>query len=256
MTVFRTAVAGLALPAAALSVAPAQAQQSGWYVGLDGGWSSLGSLKFSADGTPFTAKLNQGFVVGGSAGYEFPNGLRVEGELAYRRHSFESLSFPTVATLPGGGGFGSGITLVNCCGSVSTLALPGGSGDPTVSLDGHIDSLAFMANVLWDILPNQSWTPYIGGGLGPARLSMNASAGSGSPLVGTLADTSDWQFAYQGIAGVKYSFSANWAVDLDYRYFATTDPTFKDVAGNSFKPQYHTHNVILGITYRFPVPGL
>jgi opacity protein-like surface antigen len=132
------------------------------------------------------------------------------------------------------------------------MALPS---DPTVSLDGHIDSVAFMGNVLWDILPNQSWTPYIGGGIGPARLSMNASVGPGSPFVGTLADTSDWQFAYQGIAGVKYSFSANWSVDLDYRYFATTDPHFKDVAGNSFKPQYHTHNVLMGITYRFPVPG-
>jgi hypothetical protein len=152
MAVFRKAVAGLILPAAALSVAPAQAQQSGWYVGLDGGWSNLESLKFNADGTPFTAKLKQGFVVGGSVGYELPIGLRVEGEVAYRRHNFESLSFPTVATLPGGGGFGSGFTLVTGSGIASALGLPGGSGDPTVSLDGHIDSLAFMANVVWDIL--------------------------------------------------------------------------------------------------------
>src|SRR5260370_27435865 len=68
----------------------------------------------------------------------------------------------------------------------------------------------------------------------------------------------DWQFGYQAIAGVRYNISPNLALDLDYRYLATTDATFR-VPGTTirYKSGYDTPNLMASLVYRFrppPVP--
>src|SRR5262249_26722124 len=71
----------------------------------------------------------------------------------------------------------------------------------------------------------------------------------------------NWQFAYQGIAGVKWQVVPAVSVSLDYRYFATTDfnfsahgQAFSGTALSSVKGEYHSHNVMLGIAFHFLPP--
>ena len=70
----------------------------------------------------------------------------------------------------------------------------------------------------------------------------------------TIASSSDWQFGYQGIAGIRYNINPALAFDLDYRYLATTDPTFKAIGGVKYKSEYSTHNVVASLSVRFGAP--
>ena len=93
-----------------------------------------------------------------------------------------------------------------------------------------------MANVLYDFAPGATITPYVGAGAGVAFVDPSISPGC------TMCST---QFAYQGIVGLGYNVAPGWRVDLDGRYYGTTNPG-----------QYTNNNfsVMLGLTYKFGQP--
>ncbi|MGE5203281.1 MAG: outer membrane protein, partial [Acidobacteriota bacterium] len=172
-----------------VSAAHAQSQTPGWYVGPEAGWSHLQDLKGTADTNyeeytgshPITIHPSEGFAAGVTVGYSgvyLPN-LRAEGEIVYRSHGLSSASTPAVMILEAAPLFISG------------------------PLTGSIDSLALMGNVYYDFMPESRWTPYLGAGIGAARLTVGDAA-STTPLPPGRFNATDWQFAYQGIAGVKY----------------------------------------------------
>ena len=72
-----------------------------------------------------------------------------------------------------------------------------------------------MANMLYDFCLGWPIMPYIGAGAGVAFV--NAAA-----LGGSMSST---QFAYQGILGVGYNIDANLRINLEGRYYGTTNPT-------------------------------
>ncbi len=84
-------------------------------------------------------------------------------------------------------------------------------------------------------------------GSGAARISLDKLTVGGHPL----ADDEDTAFAYQFLAGVAYQMSPQLYLDLDYRYFATLRPEFKDATGTEFKSEYVTHNVTFGVRLDF-----
>ena len=43
---------------------------------------------------------------------------------------------------------------------------------------------------------------------------------------GTFLKGNTWDFGYQAIAGIRYDINPLLAFDVDYRYLATTEPTF------------------------------
>ena len=85
---------------------------------------------------------------------------------------------------------------------------------------------------------------------------------------GTFLKGSGWQFGYQAIGGIRYEFSPTVAFDLDYRYLATTDPTFNTVrrpfpngnrgtnccSGSQYTTGYNTHNIVASVTMKFGAP--
>lgn len=161
--------------------------------------------------------LKNGFGVLGFAGYDF-GALRLEGELDYRE-AYARL----VTTVAGIGG------------------APGGT----------LKSGALMLNAIYNIFPSSRFTPYLGLCAGGARLSAdNLSASSA-----VVANGTQTKAAYQGITGIRYALSPKVALALDYRYFATLDPTFAGAGGTSFKAQYHTHNALLSVIFHFGPPS-
>jgi len=232
-------LAGIAFGA----VSGAHAQQTqGWYLGPEGGWTHENQFDTGIPCTVFRSarfcsgvldvnnldtfrlKMREGFGVGLAAGYQglwWP-GLRVEEEVVVRHNSISSITDTTGPAFPAGSTFSG----------------------------GSVTSLGIMTNAIYDFMPDSQWTPYLGIGVGAGRVSVE----NASPLA---ISGSDWQFAYQGIADVKLAINAKWSATLDYRYFATTDPTISThIFGTpvSAKGEYHTHNVFLGIAYHLGAP--
>ena len=114
-----------------------------------------------------------------------------------------------------------------------TVAFPSGF----ANVRGRINQVAVMANLLYDFLPGAMITPYIGAGAGVAFVDPSLSAGC------TMCST---QFAYQGILGLGWNVDQNFRINLDGRYYATTNPG-----------SYTNNNlgVMLGVTFKFGQPA-
>ena len=209
----------LALAVAALGMSGvAQADDyKGWYLGARAGATWLDDTSSSIAGVINKVEYDRGPALSGSVGYDFGQ-FRLEGEIAYRKNDVDKYTR-------------------------SGTALGGAAGD--------VSSLAFMVNALYDIDTGTALTPYIGGGLGIARVSANGVTATG---LGFTNSDDDNKFAYQGIVGLSYQLNEAVALTADYRYFATENPKFRLSNGTSASGEYKTHNVFVGLTLRFPEP--
>ncbi len=212
------AVGACIVVGAAMFVGSAQAQT--FYLGGEGGWTSLEDQTNRTKGLPtIRTQYDSGYAVGARAGYEM-GPWRFEEEYTYRNNGLSSVRM-------------------------------GGANLPAAS--GSRESHAFMSNVLYDI--NLGWpvTPHIGAGIGAVDVIDRAHVGGG---IGKLFHDDDWEFGYQAIGGVRYNINPNVALDLDYRYLATTDPTFRRAALPHVKytTGYATHTLMASLVYRFGPP--
>jgi opacity protein-like surface antigen len=185
----------------------------GPYVSGQVGATSVLDADNTAFGDTIETSYDLGFNVGAAGGYDFGL-LRVEGEITYRQNDVDELGVPGTGSVGG---------------------------------DGDISAFSLMANGFWDIETGSPVTPYLGAGIGVALVSMNDVGALGL----TLADDDDTVFAYQFAAGVAFDLNPSMALDLGYRFFATTDPEFTDPDGVKFDSEYMSHNLSLGLRYTF-----
>src|SRR6516164_355890 len=250
-----------------------------WYIGPEGGWTSLTSNSGHVSGATFTGPTGGGFTTpGANVTPNFDSGFnvgarggiqwgpwRLEEEYSYRRNSLSS------ATL---NNFG--------------FTTSGSHGQ------GQTTSNSIMTNTIFDF-GTWAWnwwvpiTPHIGAGIGAVEVIESASRNQftlanpigppinpSSPLSvapqtfgGTLINGSGWRFGYQAIAGLRFEFSPAVAFDLDYRYLGTTDQTLTNTArfpfpngsggtnccvGTHFTSRYHSNNLLASITMKFGAP--
>ena len=76
------------------------------------------------------------------------------------------------------------------------------------------DDIGVLANILYDFNAGGTIVPYIGAGAGIAFVRTSA--------LNTYNDTT--QFAYQAIVGVGYNIDPMFRVNVDARYYGTTNP--------------------------------
>src|SRR5471032_592059 len=100
-----------------------------------------------------------------------------------------------------------------------------------------INQVAAMVNLLYDFTPGSTITPYVGAGAGLAFVDGD----------GSLSST---QFAYQGIVGLGWNVDTNFRVNLDGRYYGTSNPT---VAGTTWTN--NNFSVMLGLELKFGPPS-
>lgn len=112
----------------------------------------------------------------------------------------------------------------------------GTAATPFGNAAGQVNQLSTMVNGLYDFLPGSIITPYAGAGVGLAF----ASPGLLGPS--SLGETA---FAYQGIVGVGYNATSLLRVNLDARYYGTSNPG--TYANNDI-------SVMLGVTYKLGSP--
>ena len=218
----------------------------GPYVAVGGGVNILNDADVTAQYanplfTPLDAKssTDTGYKVKGAVGWAFANDFRVEGELSYRKHNLDEMNVRSPGAFvlnaydararannqPEGrdaylAAAGANPTLKNQL-EQGTIQ---GSPHP---LTGDFQALTFKANAFYDIDLGFAWKPYVGGGIGVTKISVEAKSGTtGAKLV----DDNETVFSYQVGAGVGYEFplteDRSITVSLDYRYFDAGTPTF------------------------------
>jgi OOP family OmpA-OmpF porin len=131
-----------------------------------------------------------------------------------------------------------------------------------------------MANVIYDFMPNSSWRPFIGAGLGTAWVhnkvfgQLSSVPPGAASFQNTSFDDVDQALAWQGILGVAWDFAPNWSLDLTGRYLQTDDLQWGSVTTNAggpgqfgavtdvgtFEGKYKDTSVTLGIRYTFGSP--
>ena len=146
-------------------------------------------------------------------GYAWQNGFRTEGEISHRYNDF---------------------------------------GENEGLADGNVHAWAAMLNGYYDFNRGGSVQPYIGLGVGGARLNVSAVGGFGS-----FADE-DTVLAYQGMVGVAFDLTEQLALDIGYRYFVADDLELDGLGPNltaaTFDAEYEHQAVTLGLRYQFAAP--
>jgi OOP family OmpA-OmpF porin len=203
----------------------------GLYLRGEGGWSHLNNEKGQgATGLNFSSKEESGYIAGGAAGWKFEQ-LRVELGLDFSGYDASAIH------INNDGGLGA---------RLHTASLSGASASPS----GSVHMIDGMVNGYWDLRTGTPFVPYIGLGVGAARASIDSFSVAGKPL----SNSSDIVFAYQPMVGVRYHFTDAIALGVEYRYFATVEPTFKDASGIPFHGRIESHNVLANLSYFFGAP--
>jgi len=109
-------------------------------------------------------------------------------------------------------------------------------GFPGRAVSNQVGQLGILANLLYDFAPGSTITPYVGAGAGIAFVDGDSSLGS-------------TQFAYQGIIGLGWNVDTNFRINLDGRYYGTTNPS---VGGSTWSN--NNFSVMLGLQIKFGAP--
>ncbi|MBM3539422.1 MAG: OmpA family protein [Alphaproteobacteria bacterium] len=190
------------------------------------------------------AQQTNGWYIGGGIGANWLRDSDVTGGVVNSKAEFER-GWAGVAAL--GYGLGNGFRLEGELGyrnnDVDKVSGASGGGD--------VSQWSLMGNALYDFQTGTAFTPYVGIGLGGVRVDVD----NGRTFTGgrTINDD-DTVFAYQGILGVAYSLAPQWKLDLNYRYFASLDPTFKTNDGIKVDGENRNHTVLLALRYEFGAP--
>lgn len=206
-------IPGLSLVGAAAALALpclAHAESAGPYFSVNTGFHLLQDADLGGGGIANSVEFDPGWLVGGAAGYAFGNGLRTEVDIAYANAD--------VGSITGAGGSGS---------------------------TGDVSAMSAMANLFYDFETGTPVVPYVGGGLGFARIAFDGVSRVGNSRI----DDQDNVFAYQGIAGAGYRLNGALALFADYRYVATNEPSFQTDAGREVDGEYADHRFTLGLRW-------
>ncbi|MBC7769208.1 MAG: porin family protein [Phycisphaerales bacterium] len=187
----------------ALSVSGPAAADTGWYAALDVGRHWPGEMTMNPVGDDIDIGLEGDWSAFVRAGRGLGDNWRVEAELAQRP------------------------------GDYSTTYLKFDHGDfIEVEESGNLDALSIMGNVIYDIAPESSVSPFVGLGVGAVMFEEDYEENNA--------------FAWQGLAGVSWRLTARISADFTYRYFAAElDSTLGN--GQVYEDQAFT----VGARYRF-----
>ena len=188
------------------------ASGDGFYATAKGGLSVLRGSALDGTGLNFTVENDSGWAGMLGFGYRYPSGLRGELELGYRQGDVDSIA--------------------------------------GVNASGRSELLSVMANALFDIDIDAPVTPFVGLGLGAARIDAEGF----SPVGASRVDDSDTAFAFQIMGGLAYRLSERVSVTLGYRYFLMPDVDYAADSGTRFDTSYRSHDLLVGLRFSFGSP--
>ena len=167
--------------------------------------------------------------VGGGIGYELNSWLRFDVTAEYRAK-----------------------TQVNARGIYDPVTFQGDA------YQGYLKSWVFLANAFVDLGTWNCFTPFVGFGIGAARVTLAnfTDTGIGTTGVGFGRDSSKWNFAWALHAGVAYEITKNFKIELAYRYLNygsvtdTVDCVVSCGPPDSYKlSNLYSHDLMLGLRW-------
>ena len=196
---------------------PSMAWAEDFYAAVRGGPNYTSDTKAGIPGGEDVLEFKTGFTGGIGVGRSFPFGLRIEGELGFVYDRVKN--------------------------------------DGGVSIDGSIRNYLLMANAYYDIkIPALGpFRPYVGGGIGAARVNDDREVFADA--LGVKFDLDEWRtaFAYQARGGVIYDVNKWLDLALGYRY-VHIDGGHYDVTPARIRINVgaqNNHSVELGFAVKF-----
>ena len=106
----------------------------------------------------------------------------------------------------------------------------------------EVESQALMFNGYYHFPTKSAFSPYIGGGIGSARIKASYK----SPKEGESGSIKKTNFAWQAGVGVSYDITNNFAIDTGYRYM-----DYGDFEKDGAKLDMVTHEFYTGVRVSF-----
>lgn len=260
--------------AAAQSVPDPAPSEPRWYGAIDVGYHGPETIRshstgLAPDGLPYDWRWRftdnwAGFV---RFGYRFTRHFRVELEGGYRPSRIDSVL--------AAGGESGGLAIARP-GEPFGLCSPGSTPLACRRPGGLSNSWSVMSNVIYDLMPERRFSPFVGVGVGIDHIQFHGDDQFGNvtgpisasnPAVqsmnigGTVDHPS--QFAFQALGGVSWRMSRKIRFDLTYRFMnadrlrwnsANTTPGIVPPSGLEpldFRGALHDQSVTAGVRYGF-----
>ena len=228
----------LAAVAATAIATPAVAQQSGPYVGIEGGVlfprdtnvdATVDFIDPTLPNVDYDSVLDldykRGYDIDAIAGYDF-GAFRLEAEIAQKRAKIDEIQFDQ--------------SFIEDYEDATGVDL----GDEEFDVNGRVKVTSVMANALADFGGGGSTRFYAGGGVGRANVKL-------------LGDK-DKAWAYQLIAGAAMPIASNVEAGLKYRYFRTGKLNFTDNSDFtdadvllSNRSKFSSHSLLASVIFNF-----
>ena len=180
----------------AAGVASAFAGEPNIYVSGEGGASFLPELRLKATASQ-QESFDPGYLAGGALGYDTGFGVRIELNSLYQQ-----------------------IDLGKLAGKATT---------------GHVSSTGIMLNAMYDLLPDERFSPYFGIGAGLQNLGGQ---------IGTQRGRA-WKPAYQGEVGLRQDVSKHFTLFAEYRYTQSESVRLSDATTTAHQP-FEDHAMLAG----------
>lgn len=124
--------------------------------------------------------------------------------------------------------------------------------------DGRSKALMAGLSAYADLPISDTIVPYVGAGVGVARVDARLSRVSGSPAVGSRFDDKDWGFLWHADAGLSFKLGSTTALELGGRYQRITGLRFDGTTGpatggasQASRPRADSLSVLAGVRIGF-----
>ena len=96
-----------------------------------------------------------------------------------------------------------------------------------------LKTTSLMVNGLRDFELGLAFRPYLGLGLGAARIKSRFSTGDTSDTEVVVIDDEVWTFAWQALVGITIPLSQRWSLGAEYRYWQAPSPDLEAEDGSA-----------------------
>lgn len=216
---------------------------SSWYLRGDVGYKAYRNPKAEYPNAAYQKagisnfsheKMDDAAIFGGGVGYKFNKWFRSDVTLDYETKSkFE--------------------------GDLPCIAGPGCLKDSDNK--AKIDAITLFLNGYVDLGDYNGFMPYVGGGVGVARLDLDKLKYTdypkfGKPVSGSYDGDSQWNFAWNLQAGVGFKVTDNLIIDANYRYVDLGDVKTKSFTAAKYSAKAKidditAHEARIGFRYMF-----
>ena len=113
--------------------------------------------------------------------------------------------------------------------------------------DGDLTVDSLLVNTFGVYRSASRLTPYLGAGIGVARITAADLTVTGQPLI----DDDVLVLAYQFGAGFEIELTRFLALDLGYRLFSSAQAKLTEANGDEIKTEYRSHSAMVGLRLGF-----